>query len=107
VGIGSHGRARYPITDPIYGRSHVDLQVEIDETSLRRIAEMTGGNYHRSTDRPSLQGIFEEIGRLEKTKMEVKAYTLYKERFPDFLLPAVMIVAFGTLAGITRFSTLP
>ncbi len=107
VGVGSSGVARVPVNDPVYGRIYADLQVEIDEASLKKIAEMTHGLYYRATDRPSLEKIFEDIGRLEKTKIKVKSYTHYNERFLDFLIPALFLTFWGTLAGFTRFGKIP
>ena len=107
VGVGSSGIARVPVDDPVYGRIYADLQVEIDEESLKQIAKITNGLYYRATDRPSLEKIFEDIGRLEKTKIKVKTYTHYDERFLDFLFSALALVLLGTLAGFTRFAKIP
>lgn len=107
VGIGTRGTARVPVNDPNYGRIYVNMQVEIDEASLQRIAEITGGLYYRASDRPSLEKIFEEIGRLEKTKIEVKSYTHYNERFSELLVPALILVLLAAVAGITRFGKIP
>jgi Ca-activated chloride channel family protein len=107
VGIGSQGTARVPVQDPNYGKVYVDMQVEIDEASLTRIAEMTGGLYYRATDKPSLDRIFEEIGRLEKTQLKVRSYTHYDERYPDLLWPALGLTLAATAAAFTRFMKLP
>jgi len=107
VGVGTTGTARFPVDDPIYGKVYANLDVEIDERSLRQIAELTGGLYYRATDRPSLEKIFEDIGRLEKTKIAAKTYTYYEERGPDLLLPAFVLVFVGTVAGFTRFGKIP
>jgi len=107
IGVGSTGTARFPINDPVYGKSYANLQVEIDEASLKKIAAITSGIYYRATDRPSLEEIFQDIGRLEKTKIQVKTYTHYNERFADFLLPALALVFIGTIAGFTRFMKIP
>jgi len=107
VGIGTQGTARFPVNDPNYGKVYVNLQVEIDEASLTRIAQITGGLYYRATDRPSLEKIFEDIGRLEKTKVEVRSYTHYNERYLDLLFPALALALLVTLAGSTRFGKLP
>jgi Ca-activated chloride channel family protein len=107
IGIGSEGIARFPVNDANYGKVYVNLPVEIDEASLTRIAQSTGGIYYRATDRPSLERIFQEIGKLEKTKVEVKTYTHYNERYPALLFPALGLVLAGTLAGFTRFGKLP
>jgi Ca-activated chloride channel family protein len=107
VGVGSSGTARVPVNDPVYGKVYVNMQVEIDETTLKQIAEATKGLYYRATDRPSLERIFADIGRLEKTKLKVKTYTHYNERFPGFLWPALALVFIATLAGFTRFGKVP
>ncbi len=107
IGVGSQGTARFPVDDANYGRVYVNLPVEIDESSLTRIAESTGGIYYRATDRPSLERIFQEIGRLEKTRVEVKTYTHYNERYHELLLPALGLVFAATLAGFSRFGKLP
>jgi Ca-activated chloride channel family protein len=107
IGVGSTGTARFPVNDPVYGKIYADMEVEIDEASLKQIAGVTGGLYYRATDRPSLDKIFEDIGRLEKTKIQVKTYTHYNERFGDFLVPALALVFIGTIAGCTRFMKIP
>jgi Ca-activated chloride channel family protein len=107
VGIGSRGTARFPVEDSTYGKVYVNLPVEIDEESLTQIAEMTGGIYYRATDRPSLEEIFQSIGELEKTEIEVKTYTHYDERFISFVFPALGLVVCSTLASCTRFAKAP
>jgi Ca-activated chloride channel family protein len=107
IGVGSSGTARFPVNDPVYGKSYANLKVEIDEASLKRIAEIADGIYYRATDRPELEKIFEDIGRLEKTKIKVKTYTSYRERFLDFLLPALALVFIGTIADFSRFRKIP
>jgi Ca-activated chloride channel homolog len=107
IGVGSSGEARFPVNDPVYGRIFANLPVEIDEASLKQIAETTQGLYYRATDRPSLERIFQDIGRLEKTKIEVKTYTHFNERYNDFLLPALALVFLSAVASYTRFSKIP
>ena len=107
IGVGSTGTARVPVRDPNLGLVYMNMQVEIDEESLTKIAKMTGGLYYRATDRNSLEQIFRKIGDLEKTKIEVKTYTHYNERFLEFLFPAFALILVGTMAGYTRFRKLP
>ena len=107
VGVGSTGTARIPVDDPVYGRIYANMQVEIDEESLQKIAEITRGLYYRATDRPSLERIFEDIASLEKTEIEVKTYTHYNERYTDFLIPALILMFACTVLGYTRFAKIP
>jgi Ca-activated chloride channel family protein len=82
IGAGSRGTARVPVDDPRMGRRYVTMRVDIDEESLREVAEKTGGRYFRATDRDSLEAVYQEIDTLETTEMEVEHYTRYGERFP-------------------------
>jgi Ca-activated chloride channel family protein len=107
VGVGSRGTARFPVNDPTYGKIYMNLPVEIDEASLTRMAKTTGGIYYRATDRPSLERIFQEIARLEKTKIEVKTYTHYSELFVKWLFPALCLLLAVTVAEAVRFGKLP
>jgi Ca-activated chloride channel homolog len=107
IGVGNSGTARFPVDDPIDGKTYANMEVEIDEASLKQIAEITGGLYYHATDRPELERIFQDIGRLEKTKIEVKTYTHYNERFSQFLFPVLILVLIGTVAGFTRFGKIP
>jgi Ca-activated chloride channel family protein len=107
IGVGSTGTARVPVDHPVYGRVYTNMKVEIDEASLKKIAETTHGIYYRATDRPSLEKIFEDIGSLEKTEIEVKTYTHYNERYDDFLMPAMMLIFLSTLLAYTRFAKIP
>jgi Ca-activated chloride channel homolog len=107
IGVGTTGIARFPVNDPIRGKIYADMPVKLDEESLKQIAATTQGLYYRATDRPSLEEIFAAIGRLEKTKIKVKTYTNYNERFHDFLFPAIALIFIGTLASYSRFGKIP
>lgn len=69
IGAGANGIANSPQTTP-FGIEYVPTAVEIDEPTLKAIAEKTGGKYFRATDKQSLASIYSEIDRLEKRKME-------------------------------------
>ena len=107
VGAGSRGTALYPINDPILGKRYQRLPVEIDEDLLKKIAGMTAGKYFRAVDRQSLEEVFQEIGRLEKTKIEVKEYTRYAELFPMFLLIGLMFAGLEIFLANTKFRKIP
>jgi len=67
------------------------IRNEIDEKTLRAIADRTGGKYFRATDENMLVNIYDEIDELEKTEIQVKEYTQYKELFGWLLIPALML----------------
>jgi len=107
VGVGRKGVAPFPVNDPVFGRRYVDVEVQIDEESLKKIADMTGGKYFRATDRYSLGQIFRTIDSLEKSKISVKSYTHYNEIFGYFLWPALALLLGESILSNTRFRTLP
>ncbi|HEV2851721.1 MAG TPA: VWA domain-containing protein [Thermoanaerobaculia bacterium] len=90
VGVGSGGRVPVPlpVQDPVTGRTVMHrylMNVPVDEPLMRQIAERTGGRFFKATDRESLQRIFQEIDRLEKTPLQVKRYVRYREAFPPLV----------------------
>lgn len=82
IGAGSQGTARVPVQDPLGGTRYATMRVDIDEATLRQVAELTGGRYFRATDTESLAAIYEEIDQLERTEIEVQNFTQYGEEFP-------------------------
>ncbi|MEX2048142.1 MAG: VWA domain-containing protein [Gemmatimonadota bacterium] len=99
IGAGGIGTARVPVDDPLRGRVYATMRVDIDEESLRQMAELTGGRYFRATDSESLAAIYEEIDQLERTEIEVENFTQYTERFPLLLgLGLVLVLVEATLA---------
>ena len=73
----------------IPGRGYI--RNEIDEETLRSIAKRTNGKYFRATNVSGLQDVYNTINDLEKTEIEVKQYTRYKELFGWFLIPAMIL----------------
>ena len=80
IGVGTRGRAPVPDRNPFTGRPQVRwMEVNIDEPTLRKIAETSGGRYFRATDTDSLESIYREIDQLEKTKVETEHFVDYRE----------------------------
>ena len=59
---------------------------EIDEETLKGIAEVTNAKYFRATDKKSLSGIYSEIDNLEKSEITVSYYSSYQEIYVWFLI---------------------
>jgi Ca-activated chloride channel family protein len=94
------GSARVPVDDPFQGRVYATMRVDIDEETLGRIADQTGGQYFRATDTESLAAIYQEIDSLETTEIEVENFTQYQERFPLVLaLGLLLVIGEATLSG--------
>ena len=94
VAAGTHGFAPYPVTDA-WGRQVIQkVRVDVDEESLKEIAEITGGQFFRATDNQSLKKVYEEIDTLERTEIEVTEYQNYTELYSWFTIPAAFASIF-------------
>lgn len=89
IGVGKEGMAPYPVMTP-WGVDVQQVQVEIDEELLKEIAESTGGRYFRATDNTKLAEIYAEINKMEKAKITVDSFPLYKENFALFVVLALV-----------------
>ncbi len=92
IGIGTNGIAPFPILYENGRIEYVNQRVEIDEKLLKKIARETGGKYYRASDNKKLKEIYDEIDKLEKSKLEVTKYYQYKELFRPLLWSAVILL---------------
>ena len=103
IGVGTDKKeAPYPTP---YGTMNVP--VEIDEKTLENIAEATGGEYFRATDKESLRQIYSEIDKLERTKLNVQQYQEYEELYQIFALLAVLSLMLELLLRYTILRRIP
>ena len=93
IGVGSRGTAPTPAIDMFGNMTFVQAKVEIDEKTLQEIADATGGRYFRATDNEKLRAIYDEINRLEKSKVEVADFTTYTEEYLRWVLAALALLA--------------
>jgi len=103
IGIGTNGTAPYPVQDPIFGDRYQNIEVNIDEDMLTKIADMTEGDYFRATDTKKLKDIYEQINNLEKTNIKEIVYTDYQDLYPRFLLPGILFVILSLLSDRILF----
>lgn len=107
IGAGKKGYAMYPIDDPVFGKHYRRMPVQIDEELLKKVADLTEGHYFRATDENSLESIYEEISDMEKTKIEVKEYTRYRELFVHYLLLALGLLLLEVIVANTWLRKIP
>lgn len=104
IGIGSDGRQSFPIGFDPFGRPIMSsVETAIDETTLRKIADITGGTYYRATDKGTLEKIFDEIDQLEKTQMDVKSFSHTED---DYMPWAWLFLGLITVALVLRLTIL-
>lgn len=106
VGVGTQGEAPYPIQTP-FGLRYQNMKVEIDEPLLQKMAEMTGGQYFWARDNMALKSVYEEIDKLERTKIEVTEFSKKQEEFRKFAVLAFILLAADLLLRITLFRSIP
>ena len=107
IGVGARGKAPIPVRDDS-GHVHVIMaDVDVDEKTLQAIANETGGKFYRATDTDSLQKIYEEINRFEKSAQTVQRFEHIEELYPWALIPALALLGFGSVIQHTRLRRLP
>lgn len=107
IGVGRGGLVPFPVNDPLFGKRYVQARVDIDEFSLKRIADITGGVFFRARDPQSLSEIYSRINDLEKTEVKMKEYRNFDELFPYFLIPALLLLTLEALFKNTLLLRIP
>ena len=109
IGVGKRGTAPFPVgVDPFSGKKiYRELPVDIDEETLGKIAERTGGKYFRADNSENLKKIYAEIDRLEKTDFEMKKYREYNELFGWVILAGLVVLLLEIILSQTVWRKLP
>jgi Ca-activated chloride channel homolog len=79
----------------------------LDEALLTKIANETGGKYFRAWDKDRLKGIYNQIDKLEKSKVEVKSFRQYKEHFLPLVLVSLGLLLIEIILRFTIFRRFP
>lgn len=103
IGAARPGPAALPFPD---GRIEY-RDSEIDEETLREIADLTGGLYFRAEDERGLQEIYNTINELERSQVEVRTFTRYTELAVWFILPAALLLVLEMLLRRTALRKIP
>ncbi len=106
IGAGTRGTAPMPVQTP-FGVQYVPQPVEIDEALLQRMAAATGGQYFRATDLASLEEVYRQIDRMEKTPIESRRYLHYEERFAGWAAAGAILLLLDAALSLSRFGRLP
>ncbi|MCK5638605.1 MAG: aerotolerance regulator BatA, partial [Flavobacteriaceae bacterium] len=104
IGLGTNGTALFPVAKDLNGKLIFrNAPVEIDEKLLRFIANETGGKYFRATDNKKLESIYDEINKLEKTKIEEFKYYNYQEKYRPLILLAGFLILIEMILRFTVY----
>jgi Ca-activated chloride channel family protein len=105
IGVGTYGTAPYPMQTP-FGTQIQQMKVEIDEKLLATIANSTGGKYYRANNNQKLDEIYQEIDKLERSKIEVTEFRRLHEEFYPLVAWALALLLIEFLLRKTIFRTL-
>lgn len=106
IAVGSNKVAPYPM--PVGGTvQYVTMKVDIDTETLRDIASATEGNFYRATNNSELKKIYNDIDKLEKTKMQVRHYAKRYEAYLPFAIAALACLLLEVLLRVTWFRRIP
>jgi Ca-activated chloride channel family protein len=108
IAAGTNGTAPYPVGRDFFGNKvYRNIQVSVDEGQLRKVAEIGGGQFFVATDTKTLNNIFSEIDRLEKTEVKLKRRVDWRDLFPWFIGAGAALAAAHVLLSQTAWRTLP
>src|SRR5256712_9077072 len=116
IGIGTNGVAPFPIEDPRTGRPATDAvgnvlyqmaHVSFNEAGLKEVAKIAGGKFYRATDTKSLEQIYGEIDKMEKSTVSVKKYQQYRDLFLLCIMSGCGLLVAQVLLSQTIWKKLP
>ena len=105
IGVGSYGTAPFPV-QTIFGTQYQQMRVEIDEKLLTTIANSSGGKYFRATSNQKLDEIYDEIDKLERSKIEVTEFRHLHEEFYPLVALALALLLLEFILRKTVFRTI-
>ncbi len=107
IGVGTRGTAPMPYVNVFGQKEYQQVAVDIDEETLTKMADRTGGKYFRADNSDNLRKIYAEIDRLEKTEMDVKKYRQYEELFAWAILAGLVVLLLEIILSQTVWRKLP
>lgn len=108
IGVGSKGEFETTVGYDPFGRPvRQKVKADIDEETLKTMAQFTGGRYFRATNKNSLSEIFDEIDKMEKTKMSVREFSRKDDEFLPFALAAIALLLLHVIIRNTVLRNIP
>ena len=106
IGVGADGSSMRPVT--VGGTTQqLLLPNDIDEETLSKIAKTTNGRYYRASSAEELRQIYNDIDKLEKSKLDVQRYSKVYDVYQYLVLGAIIALLLEILLRITVFRRIP
>jgi Ca-activated chloride channel family protein len=110
IGIGRSGPTKLPVYTQGFGgrqKHYQNFESTVNDELLTQMATVTGGKYFRASKEDSLSGVFNEINKLETTKIEDNKYVRYEEFFPQFIMFGLLLFAVSRLLSFSLLKVGP
>ncbi len=113
IGVGKEGGAPIPLYRGLLGKQYSrnpdgTLQLtDVDEDTLKKVADLTGGKYFRATDAQALARIYADVRKMEKSRFEIKKRRPVVEEFHRYLWPALLLLLAHIVLGATAARKAP
>lgn len=115
IGVGTNGVAPVPapghgghaLTDPFGNVIYEDALVHFNEAGLKEVAKIAGGEFFRAADTKSLEQIYHDIDKMEKSTVSVKKYQQYRDLFPLCIMSGCGLLVGQILLSQTIWKKLP
>ena len=107
VGAGSNQLVRRTVIDAFGDKRKVVERVRLDEATLTKMAERTGGRYFPARSRRELESVYDEIDRLEKTDIKTRDFREWDERFQPLVLIALGLLLLEAILAATVLRSIP
>jgi Ca-activated chloride channel family protein len=112
IGVGKEGQVPIPVQgqNPFTGEVFQQIQMmqsDLDEKTLKEIADISGGKFFRAQNTESLKEIYDQIDKLEKTEIKTTIFTSFEERFYPWLWVGFLILMLELILQHSRFRRIP
>jgi Ca-activated chloride channel homolog len=115
IGAGTNGiapapvfdRTGRPLTDVRGNILYQDQRVEFNDTGLKEVAQIAGGQFFRATDTKSLEEIYRDIDKMEKSTVTVSKYQQYRDLFSICIMAGCGLLLAQVFLSETIWKKLP
>ena len=105
--LGTDGKVNVPVAQLPNGEVYTQqIDDTVDPTTLKQIARETGGIFYHATSRSSLKQVYDEIDKLEKSKLKINSHTQHYEAYQPFAIAALILLITEMLLRLLVFRKL-
>jgi len=106
--LGADGKVDVPVAQLPNGEVYsAPMDATPDPSTLKEIAQTTGGIYYRATSRGTLREVYKDIDKLEKTKLKVSRHDRHYEAYQPFAFAALVALLLSVLLSNTVLRRIP